>query len=415
MSTFFSWHGWLVGFLLLVTSEFSAQTTTYNFTGTVQTYTVPPGVNLLTIAAFGAQGAGGAGGNGGQATGDLNVTPGQVLYIYVGGQNGYNGGGNGYAAVARNGGGASDVRLGGTTLNDRIIVGGGGGGGGITDVGIRHGGAGGGGLTGANYAGGGGGEGYGGPGAPGGATGGSGNTSCHSGGAGGGGLTSGGGPSCNTCYTGSCGQSGSLGQGGNSDTWENGICFNTYGGTNGGGGGYYGGGGSSVGNCGGGGGGGGSSWTGTLANPSFMAGTRTGDGLVVITAFSVGVAQIVGGTSYPTLQQAIDAATANDVIELLSNITEDLIISESVSIDANGFNLVIPASLQIPSGKSLTWVSDNLTIDPGSLITNNGTLVNNATIQYQGGVGAFTNTGIYKGTGTFNGSVLNNGSVRPGN
>ena len=90
---------------------------------------MPPGVNLITISASGAQGAGGAGGKGGKATGDLSVTPGQVLNIFVGGQNGYNGGGNGYAAVARNGGGASDVRMGGTALADRIIVGGGGGGG----------------------------------------------------------------------------------------------------------------------------------------------------------------------------------------------------------------------------------------------------------------------------------------------
>ncbi|MBK7010820.1 MAG: hypothetical protein IPH36_20425 [Saprospiraceae bacterium] len=127
----------LSAFFLLFLSHLSiAQTViTYNYTGSMQTYTVPPGVYSINISASGAQGAGGAGGNGGQATGDLNVTPGQILNIFVGGQDGYNGGGSGYAAVARNGGGASDVRMTGTSLADRIIVGGGGGGGGFTDVG----------------------------------------------------------------------------------------------------------------------------------------------------------------------------------------------------------------------------------------------------------------------------------------
>ena len=98
---------------------------------------------------MGAQGGnaaiGGAGGLGGSATGTLAVTPGQVLNIYVGGQNGYNGGGTGAAngntvlgqpsaSNAPNGGGASDVRVGGTALTDRVIVAGGGGGAGENGV-----------------------------------------------------------------------------------------------------------------------------------------------------------------------------------------------------------------------------------------------------------------------------------------
>ena len=71
---------------------------TFNYTGAVQTFTVPVGVTSLTIQAEGAQGgsnAGGiVGGLGGMATGTLAVTPGDVLNIYVGGQNGYNGGGS---------------------------------------------------------------------------------------------------------------------------------------------------------------------------------------------------------------------------------------------------------------------------------------------------------------------------------
>ncbi len=264
----------------------SAQTT-FSYTGGMQTYTVPAGVTSIRIETWGAQGSGGNGGNGGYARGDMAVTPGQVLNVYVGGQTGYNGGGLGHAAINRNGGGASDVRVSPYALANRVIVAGGGGGGGNTDVGIRNGGGGGTGTVGPNYAGGGGGDGYGGNGGPGGNTGGTGNTSCHSGGAGGGGFTSGGSPSCNTCYTSTCGQAGTLGQGGNGDTWENGICFTSYGGTNGGGGGYYGGGGSSVGNCGGGGGGGGSSWTGTLTNITLTGGIRAGNGQIIITPLVV--------------------------------------------------------------------------------------------------------------------------------
>lgn len=259
---------------------------TFNYTGAVQTYTVPAGVSSIRLEAWGAQGQGGNGGLGGYAKGTMTVTPGQVLNIYVGGQAGYNGGGLGHAAVSRNGGGASDIRVSPYSLTDRVIVAGGGGAGGQTDVGIRNGGAGGGGTVGSNYAGGAGGDGYGGAGGAGGLNGGAGNTSCHSGGGGGGGLNSGGGASCNTCYGGTCGTAGTLGQGGAGDTWENGICYNTYGGTNGGGGGYYGGGGTSVGNCGGGGGGGGSSWVGTLTNTTLTGGIRTGDGQIVITVLN---------------------------------------------------------------------------------------------------------------------------------
>ncbi len=83
----------------------------------------------------------------------MPVTPGQILNVYVGGQAGYNGGGLGHAAINRNGGGASDVRVSPYALANRVIVAGAGGGGGQTDVGIRNGGAGGGGTVGSNYAG----------------------------------------------------------------------------------------------------------------------------------------------------------------------------------------------------------------------------------------------------------------------
>lgn len=252
----------------------------FNFTGQAANFEVPACIDTLTIEAQGAQGGGGNGGNGGTAMGDLVVVPGQILSVYVGGQNGWNGGGLGHAADGRNGGGASDVRAGGVTLNDRVIVAGGGGS--SSGDGNYAGGTGGGGTCIANYCGGGGGVGYGGNGGPGGLNGGTGITATHSGGAGGGGFQSGGQPSCNTGYSNTCGTVGTLGTGGNGDMWENGVCYNNYGGTSGGGGGYYGGGGSSVGNCGSGGGGGGSSWVGALSNTTMTPGNKAGDGMVTI-------------------------------------------------------------------------------------------------------------------------------------
>jgi hypothetical protein len=266
---------------LLVSYSFGQ--TTFNYTGGMQTYVVPAGINSIQIEAWGAQGQGGNGGLGGYVSGGLSVSPGQTLNVFVGGQNGYNGGGIGWSSTTKNGGGASDVRDGGVAITDRVIVAGGGGSGGQTDTGPHIGGDGGGGTVGANYAGGAGGTGYGGAGGIGGLTGGTGNTSCHSGGAGGGGFTSGGIASCNTCYTSTCGTDGVLGLGGNGDTWESGQCYNDFNGTAGGGGGYYGGGGTSVGNCGSGGGGGGSSWTGSLTNNILTGGLQNGDGQIVIT------------------------------------------------------------------------------------------------------------------------------------
>src|SRR4051794_22158087 len=111
----------LVTALLPATAH--AQTTNFSFTGAEQSYTVPSGVTSLYITATGARGGGpttgyGTGGRGAVAAGAISVTPGQTLYVQVGGiggqpQGGFNGGG---AAGLRNGlsgwggGGASDVR-----------------------------------------------------------------------------------------------------------------------------------------------------------------------------------------------------------------------------------------------------------------------------------------------------------------
>ena len=252
---------------------------TFNYTGTMQTFTVPNCASEVTITAWGAQGRksgsiGGSTGRGGMAQGTLSVTPGEALYVYVGGHDGYNGGGEARWG-ASNGGGASDVRQGTTELSDRVIVAGGGGG--LSgDSHSGNGGHGGGGSCGANYCGGEGGGGYSGSGSNGGTSGGSGASGCHGGGGGGGGIESGGAGATSTCYGTYSGGTGTLGQGGDGNGYS---CSG--GGVAGGGGGYYGGGGAAGGNCGAGGGGGGSSWTGTLTDPVFSTG-NTGDGYVTI-------------------------------------------------------------------------------------------------------------------------------------
>jgi len=138
---------------VLAVNMSKAQTvTTFNYTGSVQTYTVPAGVTVISVDVRGAEGGDAVGntsgfatgpvnidaGDGGQVTGELNVIPGEVLNLYVGGQGsmptgGFNGGGSaaactGTEVVAAGGGGASDIRQGGTALTDRVVVAGGGGG-----------------------------------------------------------------------------------------------------------------------------------------------------------------------------------------------------------------------------------------------------------------------------------------------
>lgn len=137
--------------------------TTFNYTGAVQTFTVPPGLpgNLLGVDVRGGSGASAnslaiPGGAGLRVQCIIPVTPGEVLQLFVGQQGlfaagglrspgGWNGGGDsginltsGSSAVnAGSGAGASDIRRGGTALTDRIIVaaGGGGAGGGLGSTG----------------------------------------------------------------------------------------------------------------------------------------------------------------------------------------------------------------------------------------------------------------------------------------
>lgn len=119
-------------------------TSTFNFTGSPQTFTAPVTTtyNLSLRGGRGGNGLNTTGGLGGQATGSLALTAGQTINVYVGGQGGnaagvpgWNGGGQGGLDVGAgqhggSGGGASDIRVGGTALANRVIVAGGGAGGG---------------------------------------------------------------------------------------------------------------------------------------------------------------------------------------------------------------------------------------------------------------------------------------------
>lgn len=134
----------LLGTLAWTASPAQATTQTFNYTGAEQTFLVPGGVNLLQVRLVGGEGGGGgaAGGAAAEVTDSLAVTPGQVLYVEVGGNGqgsgegsagGFNGGAAG-GAGAGGGGGASDIRLlpraAGLTSDTRLLVAAGGGGGG---------------------------------------------------------------------------------------------------------------------------------------------------------------------------------------------------------------------------------------------------------------------------------------------
>ena len=126
-----------------VPSAGSAPTTAlFEFTGAPEEWVVPAGVCSVTVDAYGAEG-GDAGGEiiaglGARATATIDVTPGEVLTVVVGGTaegrtGGFNGGGDGGVGTENEsqgygGGGASDVRQGGAALSDRVVVAGGGGG-----------------------------------------------------------------------------------------------------------------------------------------------------------------------------------------------------------------------------------------------------------------------------------------------
>jgi fibronectin type 3 domain-containing protein len=105
-------------------------TNTYSADNTVRSFPVPAGVLWLQADAIGAQGGTGAtgvGGKGGRVQGAIPVTPGETLYLYVGGSGasnvgGWNGGGNGSGAgVGGGGGGATDIRRNNFSITNKIV------------------------------------------------------------------------------------------------------------------------------------------------------------------------------------------------------------------------------------------------------------------------------------------------------
>jgi hypothetical protein len=129
-------------------------TQTFAYTGAIQQFVVPNRVTTIQVNAIGAKGGTGArgqvGGAGANITTTLNVTPGQILYVVVGGFPGqsaaaaYGFGGNGGSGTNYGGagGGLSGVFSSSSPAiaNALVIAGGGGGGSGI--------------LTGSDYTGG---------------------------------------------------------------------------------------------------------------------------------------------------------------------------------------------------------------------------------------------------------------------
>ena len=238
-------------------SYFKTVTNTFNTSSSFQEYSVPDGVTEIKVDCVGSKGANystATGGKGGRVQCVLPVTPGQMLYVYVGATNAdpkiseYN---------------ASDIRTDNTgvtnttSLNSRLIVAAGGG---SASESLYNGGDGGG-LTGAN---------------------GSGRINTY----GNGGTQSAGGARGHTTLDGS---NGTLGLGGNG--WNStSIMYEDYPKGGCGGAGLYGGGGGGTFQLGNssptaGSGGGGSSYaTSTCFNVVHTAGYRNGQGYVTITA-----------------------------------------------------------------------------------------------------------------------------------
>lgn len=308
----------------------SAQSVTYSYTGSVQTFTVPTCVSSITvdvIAGSGGNNGSYLGGNGGRVQATVPVTPGEVLQIYVGsaGANSqvshpgvYGGGGGVYSYVSAGtsgtGGGASDIRRTPYNLSDRLVVAGGGGGGGYVTVGGHGGGLLG--LDGVPY-----------PSWP------------NSGGKGGTQIAGGQqGVACCSCptYT----TAGALGQGGNGS--GDGA------GGGGGGGGYFGGGGSCFA-----GGGGGSSYTAPAVTAvTHTQGFNSGNGQVVIS--------YTPGGSIPSTPGAITGG---------NSICAGNSASYSISpvLGATSYTWTVPSGAVITSGQGTTSINVTFGLNSGNV------------------------------------------------
>ncbi len=357
----------------------AANSQTFSFTGTTQTFVVPNGISSLTIETWGAQGGANWVNNvnfGGYSKGTFTATAGQVLEIRAGGQptttaGGYNGGGTGDGA-GKGGGGASDVRIAPYTLNDRIIVGGGGGGAGFWSSEHLIGGIGGG-LTGGD---------------------GMRTSTVNMGGLGG---TQTGGGAHGTCASFSnTTMAGAFGNGGNAG--GAGCGCESYGG----GGGWYGG--ASSGNCRGGGGGSGYILP-TATNTLFAAGTSTANGKVVIsyssgtTTFTTSlVSGLASGSSFPvgTTVQTFSVVSSNSASASCSfSVTVLDVTTPTITCPSNAFLIcsltntpsvnvtgLTPISVLDNCSTSVTFVKSGATTGTGVTTANGGYNIGVTTVTY---------------------------------
>ena len=263
-----------------ITAQWMTSVYNYGYTGGMQSFTAPE-TGTYQLEVWGAQGdsstsSSAVPGYGGYGAGQVELTKGQIIYIYVGGMpvrwsGGYNGGGHGFNHNGYNGGGGA-THMAKTNRgvlssyynykSEVYLVAGGGGGagygpdanGGVSGMGLR-GGSGGGGSGSAGY-----GIHY----------------SGYNSGGGEGGTQTGGGKGGHADYP------GQFGQGGQSASGTNRA---------GGGGGWYGGG------VGGdpkddyGGGGGGSGYIGGVTKGSWSNGARSGNGYAKVTLIALASAQ----------------------------------------------------------------------------------------------------------------------------
>lgn len=106
-----------------------AQVTTFNYTGSNQSYTVPAGVTNIQIECYGAEGGMGndgvisAGGLGAYISGEISVTPGETLTVIVGEK-----GEDGVGSLDGGGGGGGSFVIRDAGFTPLVIAGGGGGG-----------------------------------------------------------------------------------------------------------------------------------------------------------------------------------------------------------------------------------------------------------------------------------------------
>ena len=386
--------------LSLLSLGLHAQTTSFSYTGAVQTYTVGAGVTALNVDLAGAQGGNGSwsngtGGKGGRIQATIAVTPGQILYVYIGQQPPSSGCGTGGLAGLSSGGGedagtgssvagqcggaggggATDIRTSSGVLTTRLLVGAGGGGSGY-DCGEL--GGDGGGVNGSN-----------------------GNTcGTYSAGNSGGGATG-----TTGGVAGSGGVAGGLGFGGNASN-------SFWGG--GGGGGYYGGGGAYAGS-----GGGGNSYpatgatcttgpaTGIATGITNTGGYQSGNGYCYITVACNGAGTVSGaaticpGASTTFTKTSATAGTWTSSNTAVGTINSATGVFTAIAPGSSTISYVIPS----PCGGTSASTSITVLPLPGPITGTTSICVGGTTTLADGGTGTWVSSNPTVATITSGGVV----------